>query len=100
MRCGDNSLAHAVEVYNHLLEIEGNLMYAIVGDAAFTPFNETLCDDVENLVRSTSDVLTHLAPRGRRARLNLIWKDFVAEQARQREVFEQERKKYSTILEA
>ena len=56
------------------------MMYEIAGPAAFEPFDEGLCEAVEELVVSTCNATDKLSPRARHARFNLIWKDFLAEQ--------------------
>lgn len=75
-----NPLCEAVAIRDSLLEIQGEIMHAIAGDAAFEPFDETLCAAVEELIYKSADAVTRLSPRARHARLNIIWKDFVAQQ--------------------
>lgn len=75
-----NPLCGAVAIHDSLLEIQGEMMHAIAGDAAFEPFDEVLCAAVEDLIYKSADAVTHLSPRARHARLNMIWKDFVAGQ--------------------
>jgi hypothetical protein len=74
-----DTFKHAVQVWEHLLDLEGQLMFAVGGDAAFEPeFNHELCSAIEDLIMHSLDGVGELAPRARHARLNLIWKDFVA----------------------
>ena len=79
-----NPLCGAVGLRDELLEAQGQMMFEIAGDAAFEPFDEDLCNAVEELVCKSADAITHLSPRARHARLNAIWKDFVTEQKEKR----------------
>lgn len=80
----NNPLIHAVMARNHALDIESDLMFEIGGEAAFDPFDEQLATDVANLVGNALDAVMQLSPRARQARLNLIWRGFIAEQKRKR----------------
>ena len=75
-----NPLCAAVAIQDSLLEIQGEIMHAIAGDAAFEPFDDELCAAVEELIYKSTDAVTHLSPRARHARLNMIWQSFVTEQ--------------------
>ena len=81
-----NPLCEAVALHDELLDLQGHMMAEIAGDAAFEPFDESLCAAVEELVYQSSDAVTHLSSRARHARLNVIWKDFVAEQKKKQAV--------------
>lgn len=75
-----NPLQHAIDIYDHLLDAEGEMMYRVAGKAAFDPWDDALYELVVNLVFSSAEAANQLPPRARRARLNLIWKDFVKNQ--------------------
>lgn len=83
MEC--NPLIEAVEVYEQLLDAQAHIMCHVGGDECLDNFDQELCDSVQNLISSTSDAVRKLSPRVKRARLNLIWKDFVREQQQKRE---------------
>jgi hypothetical protein len=72
----DNPLIMATDARDCLSDMEGDMMFAIGGEAAFEPFDSELCDAVIDLVYSASESVTKLSPRARQARLNLIWRDF------------------------
>jgi hypothetical protein len=80
-----NPLIEAVEIYEKLLDAEGHAMYHVGGDECLDNFDQELCGDVQNLISSTSDAIRNLSPRVKRARLNLVWKDFVREQQEKRQ---------------
>jgi hypothetical protein len=79
-----NPLDKAVDAHNNLIDAEGNMMFAVAGNAAFEPFDDELNTAVVELVCKASAAVEELSPRARRARLNLIWRDFVAEQKQRR----------------
>lgn len=79
-----NSLARAIDAYNHLCDEECDLMFEIAGEAAFDPFDGDLHSAAADLICNTAHSLDNLSSRARRARINLIWKDFVTEQKQKR----------------
>jgi hypothetical protein len=80
----DNPLIMATDARDCLSDMEGDMMFEIAGESAFEPFDGELCDAVIDLVYRASESVTKLSPRARQARLNLIWRDFVAEQKQKR----------------
>ena len=76
----NNPLITAVDASEHLMFAEGEMMFAVAGDAAFKPFNESLSNAIVELLDTSVNAVSELSPRARQARLNLIWRDFVAEQ--------------------
>lgn len=74
----DHYLCAAVEAHQKLDEIHWGIMYVIAGDAAFEPtYDDVLSDAVRNLIFKSVEAIYELSPRGRHARLNLIWEEFV-----------------------
>ena len=80
-----NPLCEATHLHNILLDMQSEMMFEIAGEAAFEPFDEELAAAVDELIYKSADAVTALSPRARHARLNAIWKDFVAIQ-RQKKV--------------
>jgi len=81
-----NPLCEATHLHNILLDMQSEMMFEIAGEAAFEPFDEELAAAVDELIYKSADAVTALSPRARHARLNAIWKDFVAVQKAKRTV--------------
>jgi hypothetical protein len=80
----DNPLVDAVYAHDRLLNLQGDAMFEVAGEAAFEPWDDILSAAVADLVCQASAAVAGLSPRARQARLNLIWRDFVAEQRQRR----------------
>lgn len=78
----DNPLIEAVEAYEHHMDTMAMIEVAITGEVE--EYDEKLYDAVINLVMDASTAVQDLAPRGRIARLNALWKAFQEEQAKTR----------------
>jgi hypothetical protein len=81
-----NPLCSAVQIQAGLYDIQSEMMAEIAGEAAFDPFDEVLCASVADLIDRALDAISTLSPRARHARLNLLWKEFVAEQKQKRDI--------------
>ncbi len=80
-----DALSMAVDSLICVQDMHHEMMHEILGpdpDACKGPGNENLRVAILRLVDSASKAVYDLSPRSRDARLNLIWKDFVAEQKR------------------
>ena len=75
-----NLLSAAVTAQECLWEIQSNMMFEIAGESAFDPWNDMLANAVMELIDRAMESVEKLSPRARKARLNLIWMDFVKDQ--------------------
>lgn len=102
LRPSDNLLIDACRFYDDLLDAEGMIMVQIAGEGCFEPFDEQLSGEVTMLISSAADAARALSPRARRARLNLIWREFLEKKSmvppRPRPVDRMSSKDYSDLL--
>ena len=73
-----NPLVEAIEALDRHFETVNTLMFEVGGEQAFKSFDEQLHDAAMDLVYDASGAVEGLKPRARRARLNLIWREFLA----------------------
>src|ERR1700730_8298501 len=76
-----NRLIKAVELFDRLMEAETEIERAVRGGEEFLFIDEKLTDEIHGLVLRSAVSGEALSRRARIARLNLIWKDFLKEQA-------------------
>jgi hypothetical protein len=78
-----NPLIRAVELYDEMLDAQDAIMVAAVGNAALRDSDlfDRLHEQVTDLIGDASYGVVNLSTRAKTARLNLIWKDFLREQA-------------------
>jgi hypothetical protein len=74
------ALDMAVDAHDCMRDMHGEMMMEIGGEASFHPYNEELAAAVFKLISTSAHAVAELSDRARRARLNLIWQTFVAEQ--------------------
>ncbi len=73
-----NPLIDAVNMYDVIVDSQANLMHAIGGCAVLENWDEALSTELWDLTLDTWAATRTLTPRGRAARMNLIWAEFVA----------------------
>jgi hypothetical protein len=73
-----NPLVEAIEALHRHFETVDTLVYEVGGEHAFKSCDEQLHDAAMDLVYDASGAVAGLRPRARRARLNLIWRGFLA----------------------
>lgn len=69
--------AHAIHHHACSQHIEGEIMFAIKGDAAFDPFDEALCIAISDFIWQTADAVRQLSPRARQARIRARVAEFM-----------------------
>jgi hypothetical protein len=74
------ALDMACDATRCLQDMHSEMMFAVGGEDAFDPYDEDLATAVFKLVSTSTHAVAKLSDRARRARLNLIWRTFVAEQ--------------------
>jgi hypothetical protein len=72
-----NPLVEAIQALERHFEAVDILVCEVTGERAFKQFDEQLHDAAMALVYDASEAVAGLGPRARRARLNLIWRDFL-----------------------
>lgn len=73
----ENPLHESFDLYERLIESQGDIMHAVKGCAAFDPFDEELSGAAWDLIVDSWQACQRVSPRARRARLNAIWRDFM-----------------------
>jgi hypothetical protein len=75
-----NPLIEAIRIYEDLLDSHLSLVEALGYDASGPPPAEAtkILNDVQLLVVDSAAAVSGLSGRARRARLNLLWRDFEA----------------------
>lgn len=76
-----NPLADAVAELEKQYDLVATLMWEVRGERAFEPFDEELSKEIYKLIHASLKAVDNLGKRARRARLNLIWKEFLATHA-------------------
>lgn len=82
----NNPLIRAVNAYEDSICAGIDMMGEIGGAECLDNFDQELSDAVLKLTRSASEAVRKLSPRAREARLNLLWREFVAKHRAAKEI--------------